>query len=65
MLHNIQQLSDAVEELQAQSGKSNEREASFIVAQVQPLAAAIAKLQADVTEIKTQVAAIVGAPPKP
>jgi len=65
MLHNIQQLSDAVEELQAQSGKSNEREASFIVAQVQPLAAAIAKLQADVAEIKTQVAAIVGAPPKP
>lgn len=65
MLHNIQQLSDAVEELQAQSGKSNEREASFIVAQVQPLAAAIAGLQKDVADLKAAVAAITGTPSKP
>lgn len=62
---SIQQLSDAVDELMAQAGKSNEREAAFIVSQVQPLSAAIAELQSAVATLKTQVAAIVGTPAKP
>jgi outer membrane murein-binding lipoprotein Lpp len=59
-LHNIQQLSDAVQELQAASGKSNEREASFIVSQVQPLNDRVAKLEAALAQIAADLKTLKG-----
>jgi len=58
--HNIQQLSDAVVDLETASSDASTNAASFLISEIQPLKQAIASVQADVAALKTSVAAIVG-----
>lgn len=60
--HNIQQLSDAVDTLVSQSGQSNEREASFIVSQVQPLTDRITKLETLASQLQQAINDLKGTP---
>jgi uncharacterized coiled-coil protein SlyX len=60
-LHNIQQLSDAVVELQGKAEKSAEQVGAFLVSQVQPINDRIASLEKAVSDLQAQVKAITGA----
>jgi hypothetical protein len=59
-LHNIQQLSDAVQELQRAGSKDSENAAAFLVSEIQPLKTAIASVQADVASLQAQFKALKG-----
>lgn len=62
---NLQQLSDAVEELQGQAQKANENAVNFLLTQVQPLADKVTALAERVTSLEAALKAIEGTPAKP
>lgn len=62
---NLQQLTDAVNELQGQAAKANENAVAFLVSQVQPLATQIKDLQDRVAALEATVKTIEGTPAKP
>lgn len=62
---NLQQLTDAVNELQGQAAKANENAVNFLLTQVQPLADKVTALQSRVDALETELKKIEGAPAKP
>lgn len=62
---NLQQLTDAVNELQGQAAKANENAVNFLLTQVQPLADKVTALSARVDALENELKKIEGAPAKP
>jgi len=63
--NNIQQLSDAVDELKAAGDTAQTKFATFLISQVEPLSVRVAALEAQAKVLQSEIDTLKGTPSKP